>query len=1010
MNALSKLFEVLHLSRGEMTLRRSHRRRRSRRQGSALSCETLEPKQLLAADVAVQFTDQVFDTTDPLTVAIEGKFQDTAVSGTVVKFETNAPLADDDFYVELTDNTPLTNANFLSYVNSGAYDNSKFHRSVSDFVIQGGGFKHPTVAADQPGSDPVAIPTTGAVQNEPGNLNTRGTIAMAKLGGQPDSATSQFFFNLSNNSFLDSDNGGYTQFGSVLGSGMTVVDTIGSALTYDATTYYSNTALSDLPLWNVNQDNIVRPQDFVQIENADVVTESALFNYQVTSSDSAKLTASFDGNGNLLLTPVGDASGSVDVTVTATSKLDNNETASDTFSVQLNGDGGPVTPVLTAIESAGNTILNKDQDGKLYAGDQPLYMSGTTQLTETYFAAYTPVAVEDFGDGDKRFVLKHSTGSLLTFSMSTTWTRTGNLPWIETNDPTAFNAAELEYGVDFNSDGVTGRILTALESTGTLLNKDQDGKLYAGDQPLYMSGTTQLTETYFAAYTPVAVEDFGDGDKRFVLKHSTGSLLTFSMSTTWTRTGNLPWIETNDPTAFNAAELEYGVDFNSDGVTGRILTALESTGTLLNKDQDGKLYAGDQPLYMSGTTQLTETYFAAYTPVAVEDFGDGDKRFVLKHSTGSLLTFSMSTTWTRTGNLPWIETNDPTAFNTAEADYGVDFDSDGDVSLIELETNGLKLKKDLSGKLYADDQPLYMSGTTQLTETYFAAYTPVAVEDFGDGDKRFVLKHSTGSLLTFSMSATWTRTGNLPWIETNDPTAFNTAEADYGVDFDSDGDVSLIELETNGLKLKKDLSGKLYADDQPLYMSGTTQLTETYFAAYTPVAVEDFGDGDKRFVLKHSTGSLLTFSMSATWTRTGNLPWIETNDPTAFNAAELEYGVDFDDDGNTGLIFTPIETAGSTALRRDQSGRLYAGSQPIYLSGTTQLTETYFATYTPVAVEDFGDGDKRFVLKHSTGSLLTFTMSSTWTRTGNLPWIEVDDPAAFNAAEAEYGLDFDGDA
>jgi DNA-directed RNA polymerase subunit H (RpoH/RPB5) len=193
-------------------------------------------------------------------------------------------------------------------------------------------------------------------------------------------------------------------------------------------------------------------------------------------------------------------------------------------------------------------------------------------------------------------------------------------------------------------------------------------------------------------------------------------------------------------------------------------------------------------------------------------------------------------------------------------------------------------------------------------------------------------------------------------------------------------------------------------------MSGTTQLTETYFAAYTPVAVEDFGDGDKRFVLKHSTGSLLTFSMSATWTRTGNLPWIETNDPTAFNTAERDYGVDFDNDGNTGLIFTPIETAGSTALRRDQSGRLYAGSQPIYLSGTTQLTETYFAAYTPVAVEDFGDGDKRLLLEHSTGSLLTFSMSSTWTRTGNLPWIEVDDSVAFNAAEAEYGVDFDGDA
>ena len=132
------------------------------------------------ADVGVPFSDQVISSSGPITVSVEGVFEDTNVSGTVVKFETNAPLADNDFYVELTGNTPFTNANFLSYVNTGAYDNSMFHRSVSDFVIQGGGFKAPTVAADQPGSDPIAIPTTGTVQNEPGNLNTRGTIAMAK--------------------------------------------------------------------------------------------------------------------------------------------------------------------------------------------------------------------------------------------------------------------------------------------------------------------------------------------------------------------------------------------------------------------------------------------------------------------------------------------------------------------------------------------------------------------------------------------------------------------------------------------------------------------------------------------------------------------------------------------------------------------------------------------------------------------------------------------------------------
>jgi cyclophilin family peptidyl-prolyl cis-trans isomerase len=221
------------------------------------------------------------------TVVVSDPSLTTGSGNTVVRFSTNAPLANPDFLVELTSNTPLTNANFLSYVNNGAYDHSIFHRSVPDFVIQGGGISAPTVAADQPGSDPVAISTTGTVLNEPGNLNVRGTIAMAKLGGQPDSATNQFFFNLNTNSFLDTDNGGYTVFGNVLNDGMTVIDTMASALTYDATTYYSNTALSDLPLWKVNQDNIIRPEDFVKINSVSVVPSGS----SVSDSHTIEITA-----------------------------------------------------------------------------------------------------------------------------------------------------------------------------------------------------------------------------------------------------------------------------------------------------------------------------------------------------------------------------------------------------------------------------------------------------------------------------------------------------------------------------------------------------------------------------------------------------------------------------------------------------------------------------------------------------------------------------------------------
>ena len=86
-------------------------------------------------------------------------------------------------------------------------------------------------------------------------------------------------------------------------------------------------------------------QDFVQIENADAVTESALFTYSVTSSDAAKLTAAFNSNGDLVLTRVGSATGTIDVAVTATSKLDNS-TATDVFSVGLSGgeNPGPIDP------------------------------------------------------------------------------------------------------------------------------------------------------------------------------------------------------------------------------------------------------------------------------------------------------------------------------------------------------------------------------------------------------------------------------------------------------------------------------------------------------------------------------------------------------------------------------------------------------------------------------------------------------------------------------------------
>lgn len=114
---------------------------------------------------------------------------------------------------------PKTVENFLKYVKDGHYNGTIFHRVIPGFMVQGGGMT-PNMAqkATRP---PVPIESKNGLKNDPG------TLAMARTS-DPNSATSQFFVNLSGNSFLDypgQDGYGYTVFGKVV-SGMDVVNKI----------------------------------------------------------------------------------------------------------------------------------------------------------------------------------------------------------------------------------------------------------------------------------------------------------------------------------------------------------------------------------------------------------------------------------------------------------------------------------------------------------------------------------------------------------------------------------------------------------------------------------------------------------------------------------------------------------------------------------------------------------------------------------------------------------------
>ena len=165
------------------------------------------------------------------------------------------------FSIELLDDvSPNTGANFLNYVRDGDYDGTFFHRAIPGFILQGGGF---SMGTDGQVSE---VPSDPPVANEFRLSNIRGTIAMAKVGRNPNSATNQWFVNLADNSAnLDAQNGGFTVFARVIGDGMDIVDAImaqpisnfGGVFSDTPTIDYFSGAVSREHLVNINSITVI---------------------------------------------------------------------------------------------------------------------------------------------------------------------------------------------------------------------------------------------------------------------------------------------------------------------------------------------------------------------------------------------------------------------------------------------------------------------------------------------------------------------------------------------------------------------------------------------------------------------------------------------------------------------------------------------------------------------------------------------------------------------------------
>ena len=267
------------------------------------------------------------------------------VTGQVVQFDTVRGI----FNVELLANdAPLTVANFLNYMNRGAYTNSFFHRSVRNFVIQGGGFTASSIP-------PPEIPADAAIRLENKLSNIRGTLAMARTD-QLNSATSQWFVNTANNSSqLDTNGGGYTVFARVLGNGMVVADAIAALPITDARSALGSGVFDELPVlgFPASLANlvVVRSIKAVPIYPTNA-GDAAVVTYSVVNPPVSVVSASIVGS---TLTLTGLAAGTTNVTVRAADA--NNSAAQVVFPVTV----ASAAPIITgqplgASVAAGQTV------------------------------------------------------------------------------------------------------------------------------------------------------------------------------------------------------------------------------------------------------------------------------------------------------------------------------------------------------------------------------------------------------------------------------------------------------------------------------------------------------------------------------------------------------------------------------------------------------------------------------------------------------------------------------
>jgi cyclophilin family peptidyl-prolyl cis-trans isomerase len=417
------------------------------------------------------------------------------------------------------DVAPQTVANFLNYVNSGGYQNSIIHRSVPGFVIQGGGFQVQN-------SSIIATPTNAPVVNEFHLSNTRGTIAMAKLGSDPNSATSQWFFNEADNSAnLDSQNGGFTVFGKILdAASLAVMDEIAGLPTYDLSS--ANPAFNQIPLDNyqgsgnaqisnlVTVSSITPPPTHILWDNTNGA--ASLWNYDTTSGTftqntygpypgwTAKTIA--DGGNDGLQRVLWD-------NTNGTASIWSLNNATGAFTQFTFGPYAGWTAKTLSVGTDNTThVLWTNTDGRASLWNYSTAAGTFTQNTYGPYAGWTATALTDGPDGQTRLLWDNTNGTASIWSLNNT------------------TAAFTQFTFGPYSGWTATAVSVGTDNTTHVLWNNTNGQASLWN---YSTATGSFTQNTYGPYTGWAasgIADGGDGKVRVLWDNANGTLSLWNLN------------------------------------------------------------------------------------------------------------------------------------------------------------------------------------------------------------------------------------------------------------------------------------------------------------------------------------------------------------------------------------------------------------------------------------------------------------------------------------------------